>query len=93
MLRQKLQEQGVTDSIPEGKVELLIRRADADADGHLDYNEFCNMVSYALLWILLNSMILYGLEIMIMNHKHISYILCRYRLRNMFCWYLLMTNY
>ena len=44
MLRVKLREQGVSDHLDPGKVEILLRRADEDQDGHLEYDEFIRLV-------------------------------------------------
>ena len=45
ILRSKLQEEGATEYFPPGKVEMFIRKADEDADGHLSYAEFVRLVS------------------------------------------------
>ena len=44
VLRQQLNNQGVSEELPADKVEYLIQKADRDQDGHLDYEEFINLV-------------------------------------------------
>ena len=47
-LRLRLQDYGLAEHMPAGKAELVIRKADEDRDGHLDYEEFVRLVSAAL---------------------------------------------
>jgi rhomboid-related protein 1/2/3 len=43
-LRSRLQDYGLGEHLPPGKLELVIRRADEDRDGTLDYEEFVQLI-------------------------------------------------
>jgi Ca2+-binding EF-hand superfamily protein len=43
-LRRRLQDYGLAEHMPAGKAELMIRKADEDKDGVLDYEEFVRLV-------------------------------------------------
>ena len=43
-LKEKIVAQGVTQHMPEGKLDALLLHADTDADRNLDYDEFITLV-------------------------------------------------
>ena len=45
ILRDKLRQQGATREIAQGKIDLILKKADTDKDGRLDYEEFVRIVS------------------------------------------------
>ena len=45
LLKRKLNEAGISEQLPPHKVDMLIRKADEDLNGYLDYEEFIELVS------------------------------------------------
>lgn len=51
LLRDELKDEGITDHIPEARLNNILVRADRDGDERIDFVEFMKMVSYfIILW-------------------------------------------
>ncbi len=55
VLKQRLKDRGLAEHLSHDKIDIILRRADQDEDGHLSYEEFLELVLYLFMcWICFN---------------------------------------